>query len=163
MVKSWGRLQQIKADSICSNYKVRLYCHLCVIHHVRHITHFKQIDVYSDSCSFLLLCTFTFWKLNFKLSPLSPSGSSAQSFSLSSPFCLRCCEQLYSMVPTLNNCFWIRTLFTITNPNIGHGLYGQASIPSKGRDFFLFTIASRPALGPTQHPIQSLPGLFPWG
>jgi len=32
-----------------------------------------------------------------------------------------------------------------------------------GLGIFLFTIASRPALGPTQPPIQWLPGAFPWG
>jgi hypothetical protein len=39
----------------------------------------------------------------------------------------------------------------------GYGLDGRGSIP--GRDkIFLFSIASRPALGPTQRPIQWVPG-----
>jgi hypothetical protein len=33
----------------------------------------------------------------------------------------------------------------------------------QGLGIFLFTTASRPVLGPTQHPIQWVPGFFPWG
>jgi hypothetical protein len=34
------------------------------------------------------------------------------------------------------------------------GLGGQGSIPCKGKRIYLFSIASRPGLGPTQPPIQ---------
>jgi hypothetical protein len=36
---------------------------------------------------------------------------------------------------------------------MGYGLKGRGSIPGRGK-VFLFSIASRPALGPTQPPIQ---------
>jgi hypothetical protein len=32
----------------------------------------------------------------------------------------------------------------------------------RGLGIFIFTTASRPALGPTQLPIQWIPGAFPW-
>jgi hypothetical protein len=38
----------------------------------------------------------------------------------------------------------------------GYGLDGRGSIPGRGKIFFF--ILSRPALGPTQHPIQWVPG-----
>jgi len=38
----------------------------------------------------------------------------------------------------------------------------QGSIPSRGRDF-LFTVMSRPAMRPTQLPIQWVAGAFLWG
>jgi hypothetical protein len=37
---------------------------------------------------------------------------------------------------------------------VGYGLDDQSLIPGRGRDFFLFGTISRPALGPTQPPIQ---------
>jgi len=33
----------------------------------------------------------------------------------------------------------------------------------KGQGIFLLTTESRPFLGPTQPPIQWLPGVLPWG
>jgi len=42
-----------------------------------------------------------------------------------------------------------------------HGLDVQGSIPSRGRDFFLFTTMSRPALGPTQSCPVGTRGSFP--
>jgi hypothetical protein len=45
----------------------------------------------------------------------------------------------------------------------GYGLYGRGSIPGKGKIFLLST-ESRPALGPTQFPIQWVAkGSFPGG
>jgi len=35
-------------------------------------------------------------------------------------------------------------------------------IPSRSWDFFLLVTTFRPALGPTQPPIQWLTGFFPW-
>jgi hypothetical protein len=43
----------------------------------------------------------------------------------------------------------------------GYGLDGRGSILARGKTF-LFSVASRPALSPTQHPIQWVPGaIFP--
>jgi hypothetical protein len=42
----------------------------------------------------------------------------------------------------------------------GYGLDGRGSIPGRGK-IFPFCITSRPAMGPTQPPIQWVPGLFP--
>jgi hypothetical protein len=44
----------------------------------------------------------------------------------------------------------------------GYGLDGRVSIPGRGK-IFLFSIASRPALGPTQPPIQWVPVRFSRG
>jgi hypothetical protein len=43
------------------------------------------------------------------------------------------------------------------------GCLTRGSIPSRGRDFFLFATASRPTLGPTQPPIQWVPGVLSLG
>jgi len=40
--------------------------------------------------------------------------------------------------------------------SVGYGMDDWSSIPGWGRDFLLFTTASRPALWPTQPPIQSV-------
>jgi hypothetical protein len=39
-----------------------------------------------------------------------------------------------------------------------YGLDGRGSIPDRGRGFFPLTSAPRPALGPTQPPVQWVPG-----
>jgi hypothetical protein len=39
-----------------------------------------------------------------------------------------------------------------------YGLYGRGSFPDKGRGFLPLTSASRPALGPTQPPVQWVRG-----
>jgi hypothetical protein len=44
----------------------------------------------------------------------------------------------------------------------GYGLDGRGSMLGQGK-IFLFNIASRPALWPTQPPIQLVPGAFPPG
>jgi hypothetical protein len=41
-----------------------------------------------------------------------------------------------------------------------YGLDDRDSIPDRGRGFFFFVSASRPALGPTQPPIQWVPGVL---
>jgi len=45
---------------------------------------------------------------------------------------------------------------------LGYGLDDRGSIPDRGNDkfFFLFATASRTNLGPTQSPIQWVPGLL---
>jgi hypothetical protein len=46
----------------------------------------------------------------------------------------------------------------------GYGLDGRGSIPRQGQRIFPLTSASRPALGPTQPPVQWVPGaLSPGG
>jgi hypothetical protein len=42
---------------------------------------------------------------------------------------------------------------------MGYGLENQSSIPGRGK-IFLFSICSRLALGPTQPPLQSVPGVI---
>jgi hypothetical protein len=44
----------------------------------------------------------------------------------------------------------------------GYGLDGRGSIPSRGK-IFLFSTASRPALGPIQPPIQWVQGTLSAG
>jgi hypothetical protein len=41
---------------------------------------------------------------------------------------------------------------------MGYGLDGRVSIPGRGK-ILLFSIATRPDLGPTQPPIQWVPGV----
>jgi hypothetical protein len=43
----------------------------------------------------------------------------------------------------------------------GYMLDGPGSIPGGDKFFLLLSTVSRPALGPTQPPIQWVPGLFP--
>jgi hypothetical protein len=45
----------------------------------------------------------------------------------------------------------------------GYGLDGPGSIPSGGQEIFLFTVVSVPSLGPTQPPIQWVPGALTLG
>jgi hypothetical protein len=39
-----------------------------------------------------------------------------------------------------------------------YGINGWSSIPGRSRDIYLYATASRPALGPTQPPIEGVPG-----
>jgi hypothetical protein len=50
-----------------------------------------------------------------------------------------------------------------TVTRVGYGLDDQGSIPGRSEDFFLFTAVSRQALGPTQPPINWVPGALSSG
>jgi hypothetical protein len=45
----------------------------------------------------------------------------------------------------------------------GYGVDGRSSISDRGKRLFLFSVASRPALGPTQPPIRCVPGVLSSG
>jgi hypothetical protein len=45
----------------------------------------------------------------------------------------------------------------------GYGLDGRDSIPNRDKNIFLYSTAFRPALGPTQRPIQSVPVVLTLG
>jgi hypothetical protein len=49
----------------------------------------------------------------------------------------------------------------LSRNSAGIGLDGQGSIPGRGKNFFSTSQRSRPALGPTQPPIQWLPRFLP--
>jgi hypothetical protein len=58
----------------------------------------------------------------------------------------------------VNDLFQLHVLVVYSVQRLGYGLDGRGSIPGRGSDgIFLFTTASRPALGPTQLPFQWVP------
>jgi hypothetical protein len=60
------------------------------------------------------------------------------------------------------NCLTILSWDSSVGIAVGCGLDSQGSIPGRGK-IFLFSTASRPALGPTQPPIQWVPGVISLG
>jgi hypothetical protein len=82
------------------------------------------------------------------------------------------CWPMFVFAHSFGVCRQTQYLHTSTNINrsldksvgivTGHGLDGLGSIPNRGK-IFLFSTASRPALGPTQPPIQWVPWVLSLG
>jgi hypothetical protein len=70
-----------------------------------------------------------------------------------------CQLTLKTLIPPLVALVYLQLIFYVVGIATGYGLDGRGLIAGRGK-IYLFSTASRPALGPTQLPIQWLPGVL---